>query len=296
MIRTDLALEAKELAGERGQQAGKLEGVRSEERERVGIKVTEVEILDGRGEKQLGKPRGRYVTLELERHGGRPVAEIGDMAQAVAEELGALLPEGKGGVVVAGLGNRYITPDAVGPRTVEHTLVTRHLRSHLPEHFEDFRSVAAIAPGVLGVTGMESMEVICGVCERVKPEFLLVVDALASRSAARLCSTVQLTDTGIAPGSGVGNSRAALNRETMGIPVIAVGVPTVVEAATLAADIVSASGGTAGEELFREAGGGLIVTPKDIDRQIDEISRLLGLGINMALHDMPLEEVSALIG
>ena len=189
-------------------------------------------------------------------------------------------------VLVVGLGNRAITPDNIGPGTLEYTLVTRHLVEGAPEYFADFRKVAAVEPGVLGTTGIESVEIIRAVVEKIRPDRVVAVDALASRSLSRLCRTVQIADTGIVPGSGVSNARAALSKETLGVDVIALGVPTVVDAATLAADMLEQSGGgQLQRDKLEEMGSAMIVTPREIDRSVRDIANLLGYGLNLALHD-----------
>ena len=202
-------------------------------------------------------------------------------ARAVGGELAQLMDgvPGRGLVLVVGLGNRAITPDAIGPKVHEHTLVTRHLVEQIPEHFGAFRPVASLSAGVLGATGMESGELVQAVCRRLKPACVVAVDALASRSLKRLCRTVQLSDTGIAPGSGVGTHRWALDRASLGVPVLAVGVPTVVDASTLAADLL-------GQEELPPLGEGrdLLVTPKDIDSQVDDLAKVIGYGISLALQ------------
>ena len=256
--RTDLALEAKEIWEEGAAEAAVLEGVEAASGEREGFHTETVRILDRRGEEALGKPAG-----------------------AVAGELAGLMegvPTG-GLALVVGLGNRAITPDALGPKVHDYTLVTRHLVEGCPEHFGGFRPVAALSAGVLGTTGMESGELVQAVCRRLKPACVVAVDALASRSLKRLCRTVQLSDTGIAPGSGVGNHRAALDRASLGVPVLAVGVPTVVDGATLAADLL----GTAELPPLGE-GRDLLVTPKDIDSQVSDLAKVIGYGIGLALH------------
>lgn len=186
---------------------------------------------------------------------------------------------------MVGLGNRAITPDNIGPKAADHTMVTRHLVEQVPEHFGAFRPVAALAAGVLGTTGVESGQLVRAVAERIRPACVLCVDALAARSVRRVCRTVQVADTGITPGSGVGNAREALNAQTLGVPVIAIGVPTVVDAATLTRDVLAQAGR---EELephaLGEAGGGLIVTPRDIDTQVHDLAKVIGYGINLALH------------
>ncbi len=291
-IRTDLALEARELWQQSAGQTTKLEGVRAREGERFGLPVTVVEVLDERGEKALGKGRGTYVTVELFGLARREKAVFARSVRAVAEQLRGLLGELKGDdcVLVAGLGNRAITPDCIGPEVCRHTLATRHLLEQLPEQFAGFRPVAVLAPGVLGTTGMESGETVKAVCAALRPARVVVVDALACRGVERLCSTVQLTDAGIAPGSGVGNRRAALDRESLGIPVAAIGVPTVIDGATLAADLTGQAvpEGAPGREL--------LVTPRDIDSRAADIAKVIGYAIDLALHPgVELEELELLL-
>lgn len=285
--RTDLAVEAHDLWKESAVRETTLPGVRARDDTREGYPVTRVEILDHQGARALGKPEGQYVTLELSGLERREPEALPRAVRAIAAELTALLGSlpAQAPVLVVGLGNRAITPDAIGPKTVEHTLVTRHLVSGAPEHFAAFRPVAALAAGVLGTTGVESGELALAVAERIRPSCIIAVDALASRSLKRVCRTVQLSDTGISPGSGVGNHRHALDRSTLGVPVLAVGVPTVVDAATLAADVLSEAGGAdLDPEALMGAGDGLIVTPKDIDAQMADLSKVLGYAITLALQ------------
>lgn len=291
--RTDLAVEAAQLWRERGG-TGKLPGVESKETKREGYPVTTVKILDCRGEEALGKPTGTYVTLTLEGLARRESDAFGRAARAVAAELTPLLKLSKGApALVVGLGNRSITPDDIGPKAADHTMVTRHLVEQVPEHFGSFRPVAALAAGVLGTTGVESGELVKAVAEKIRPGCIIAVDALASRSMDRVCTTVQLANTGIVPGSGVGNHRAALNRETLGVPVIAVGVPTVVDAGTLAADILAEAGQEGLDpEALAGAGEGLMVTPRDIDQRVADLVKVIGYGINLALQPgLTIEDV-----
>ena len=194
-------------------------------------------------------------------------------------------------MLVAGLGNRAITPDAVGPRVHDCTLVTRHLVGRMPEQFGHLRPVASVSAEVMGSTGLESQELVASVCQSIRPCCVIAVDALASRSLDRLCRTVQLADTGISPGSGVGNHRAALDEESLGVPVLAIGVPTVVEGATLAADLLGC------DRLPQSAPGrDILVTPRDIDRQVADLSKILGYAISMALQPgLGLEELELLL-
>lgn len=291
--RTDLAIEAQELWRESAGELTALPGVKAGNSLREGIPVDTVQVLDQEGERALGKPAGNYVTLTLEGVASREEDIFGRAVRAVAGELAGLLertaPEGL--VLVAGLGNRDITPDAIGPQVRRHTLVTRHLVRQMPEHFGQLRPVASLAAEVLGATGVESGELVRAACRELQPACVVAVDALASRSLFRLCRTVQLSDTGIVPGSGVGNHRLGLTRESLGVPVIAVGVPTVVDAATLAADLLDTQ-----ELPDLGAEGALLVTPKDIDSQVADLSKIIGYGVSMALQPgISLEELDLLL-
>lgn len=285
--RTDLAVEAREIWNESAEKQTRLSGVEARDYDRAGCPVTHVRILDDEGARALGKPVGAYVTVEVSSlsHGQPDV--FAHTVQALAEELRPLLGLKPGDkALVAGLGNRDITPDAVGPLAMEHIMVTRHLVEKLPDMFGHMRPVAAMTPGVLGSTGIESADIIRGVIDKARPDVLVMVDALASRKLSRVCNTVQLADTGIVPGSGVGNARAALNRETLGLPVIAVGVPTVVDAATLCVDMLEEAGAAAVDpEALAPYGGGMIVTPKEIDEYVKDIAKVVGYAINLAMHD-----------
>ena len=291
--RTDLAMEARELWQEQAGKADALPGVEARDGLRDGIPVNTVRVLDRQGEQALGKPQGTYITLTLEGLASREEGVFPRCVQAVAAELTELLqPVPKDGLVlVAGLGNRAITPDAVGPKVHQNTLVTRHLVRQMPEHFGALRPVASLAAEVMGATGMESGELVRAVCEKLRPACVVAVDALASRSLKRLCRTVQLTDTGITPGSGVGNHRMGLTRETLGAPVIALGVPTVVDGATLAADLLGLD-----ELPSLDRDRDLLVTPKDIDSQVNDLAKVIGYGLSMALQPgLGLEELELLL-
>lgn len=290
--RTDLALEARELWQEGAGDQGRLEGVASFQGERDGFPCHTVDILNETGAQALGKPAGRYATLTMDGLARRERDAFGRAARAVAGELTALMgslpPQAP--VLVVGLGNRAITPDAVGPQVQAHTLATRHLVAAMPEQFGAFRPVAALAAGVLGTTGMESGELVQAVCRAVRPAWVIAVDALAARSVERLCRTIQLSNAGIVPGSGVGNHRFALDEQTLGVPVAAIGVPTVVYGATLAADLLGH------EPQGLGAAGDLLVTPKDIDSQVADLSKVIGYGINLALQpQLSVEDVELLL-
>lgn len=295
--RTDLALETRELHAK----PGKPDGILSEEREENGVHVTAMRVLPGGEEQAGGKPAGTYITVEIGDvwNLGTQTDAFVEAASVLAKELRRLLPQERGCVLVAGLGNDRITSDSIGPRVVNGVLVTRHIRVLDKSLFESagFGELAAVAPGVLGQTGIESAEIIRSVVERIHPSCVIAIDALASRRLSRLASTVQLSDTGICPGSGVSNTRTALSGETLGIPVISIGVPTVVDAGTLAYDLLEELAEKEGypadlpmfdkvvEKLLTGAGKDFFITPRDSDTIASGASRLIAAGINLALHD-----------
>ena len=308
--RTDLAVEAHQLWREGAQDASSMSGVRAEEGMRKGFPVTTVTVSTSEAAQALGKPPGVYVTLELDGLLRREEEAFRRAAEAVAESLRPLLPE-DGPALVIGLGNRAVTPDLIGPLTVDHLLVTRHLVEQVPEHFGTLRPVAAAAPGVLASTGMESSLVARALAEELKPACVIAVDALASRSLDRLCRTVQLSDTGVIPGSGVGNHRAALDRESLGVPVLTVGVPTVVDGTTLALDLLERAGPTGADPAGANSGGSgrtsldraglpvggdFFVTPREVDQRVADLSKVLGYGVSLALNpSLTVDELTMLL-
>lgn len=280
-IRTDLALEALESAVKA---SGEQTGVDKSEYDIEGFKVTKIEITNHEGEEALGKPIGKYVTIDLGALMRREEDAFPRACKAVASVISELAGTDKKALtLIAGLGNRLITPDAVGPIASENIVATRHLIESTPEYFGDYRPVATISPGVLGLTGVETGEIIKGVMDKISPQVVIAVDALAARRLSRLLKTIQLSDTGIVPGSGVGNARFALTKENLGVPVIAIGVPTVVDGQTLASDIEEQTGIVQCEALddLKEP---VVVTTKDIDREVGDVARVIGYGINLALH------------
>ncbi|WP_027407861.1 GPR endopeptidase [Anoxybacteroides tepidamans] len=246
-VRTDLAVEAHEIAIEerleqKSEASSQVEGVVIHDREVDGIKLSYVEVNDD-GAKSIGKKAGMYVTIEAQGIRSQDTELQKKVEEVFAKEFHAFLrrlniPD-KASCLVVGLGNDNVTPDALGPLTVENLLITRHLFQLQPESVEEgFRPVSAIAPGVMGTTGIETSDIIRGVVEKTKPDFVVVIDALAARSIERVNATIQISDTGIHPGSGVGNKRKELSKETLGIPVIAIGVPTVVDAVSITSDTI----------------------------------------------------------
>jgi len=284
ITRTDLALEGVEQLRQGGD-ISRLDGVCAAEYTRHGYGVTDVRVATKQAAEAVGKPEGRYVTIDLRPYFRR---EEGFFARAVgclASELRTLLP-GVGEdwpVLVAGLGNRGMTADAVGPLALESLLVTRHMVRSLPRQFRGFTPVSALAPGVLAATGMEALELLRGAVQATGCAAVIAVDALAARSRERLCATVQLGDTGLIPGSGVGNHRKAIDKTTLGVPVVAVGVPTVIAAHLLG------DGQPEDDPLF--------LTPRDIDGKVRELGRVIGYGVTLALQEgLSVEDVTGLLG
>lgn len=292
--RTDLALEAREMHGEDS-------GIIVREEKRDGFNVVYAEVLQGEGERISGKRAGHYITVEVGKDWMRERAAFEAASYLLASELRRLLPNDNGCVLVVGLGNIEITPDSLGPRVVRELLVTRHIEGMDPSLFESagFASVAAVSPGVLAQTGIESAEIVESVCGAVKPKCVILIDSLASRRLNRLASTVQLSDVGLSPGSGVFNRRAALDEATLGVPVISLGVPMVVDAATLASDLLEEhkGGEDAGfaaviERILEGNGREMFVTPKENDVIAKQTARLLASALNVALHQMEINEIS----
>lgn len=276
--RSDLAVEAAENLSVSGG-ADRLEGVRQSRYLRQGYHITAMAVSTRQASAALGRPVGRYVTVDLRPYEVHRCDFFPKGVQCIAAELRSLLPlPAKAPVLVAGLGNRRMTADAVGPLALESLLITRHL----PSLLGDFTPVMALPTAVLAQTGMETLELLRSVVRETKPAAVIVIDALAAGSRDRLCATVQLSDTGLTPGSGVGNHRSALNTQTLGVPTIAVGVPTVMDAADLGAE---------------EGRQPLFVTPRDIDSRVAELSRLIGYSVTLALQpQLTMEDITGLLG
>ncbi|HIV68541.1 MAG TPA: GPR endopeptidase [Candidatus Butyricicoccus stercorigallinarum] len=272
-FRTDLALEVLENGGQTAHAV-------QTETQLEGFRLTRVRLTREDG----GRPPGRYETLSLDGLLRREEDAFARACRAVAQTLRRLAPplDPRAPVLVIGLGNRAVTPDALGPLCCQNVLATRHLVERSPAQFRAFRPVAVLAPGVLGTTGVETGEIVAGVIAHVRPALVLAVDALAARRLSRLMRTLQLTDTGIVPGSGVGNARTALTGQALGVPVLALGVPTVVDGATLAADIARQSGASC--EALDDLRTPVLVTTRDVDQQVADAARVIGYGVNLFLH------------
>lgn len=308
-FRTDLADERRDLYRKANSIENEVNGVETEvEDVNEKIKVTRVKITNEEGEQAIGKPKGDYITIDIKKINLLTDEELEESSKILAEELKKLIGEKiefKDDVLIVGLGNEEVTPDALGPNVIKNVEVTRHIINYLPQYIdENARPVSAIAPGVLGTTGIETLEIIKGVIEHIKPKLLIVIDALASRSMERISSTIQISNTGIVPGAGVGNTRKEISINTLGIPVIAIGIPTVVETAVVVNDALNIFI----EKLQQEAKSNdylnelkekdnyeeikeallpkefnFIVTPKEIDELVLSMSEVVAKGINMAL-------------
>jgi spore protease len=306
-IRTDLAVESAQLA--RVKDSKEIEGViqqRSEPKE--GMVVFSVEITTPEGEKRMGKPVGKYISMDLDDPFGRGETFLEETAKEFSGHIRSVLDpvvQGDATVLIIGLGNRDVTPDSLGPLVTEKVLVTRHMKDSVPVELSgDLHSVCALAPGVLGVTGMETAEIVRGITDKVKPAAIIAIDALAARSLGRIASSVQVSNTGIRPGSGLGNRRKGLDQESMGVPVIAIGVPMVVYASTIVHDTVEQvltdmqvgpeDAGSMLDFVHKKAVdemGDMVVTPKEVDELVEKCAGVVADALNMALHeDITLED------
>lgn len=320
-IRTDLAIEAREMIEEKQDKVGgEPNGVKVETEEGDFYTLTKVSILNDEGSQAMGKPMGEYITIESQKLKENAVDCHEVLIKLLAEQLRKLAQTKEYEcILVAGLGNWNITPDALGPKVISRILVTRHLKGTLPEEIDEtVRPVAAISPGVMGLTGVETGEIIKGLVEKINPSLLIAIDALAARRSSRINATIQMSDTGVAPGAGVGNKRMMLSKETLGIPVIAIGVPTVVDAATLVNDtmdrilasmIDQTEEGSSFYQMLQDLEEeekytmiteildpyteNMFVTPKEVDAVIDRLSNIIANGINIALHPgITMEDIS----
>ena len=307
-FRTDLALERREIY-QKIKKIHQIDGIESTEEEKnENLRVTRVKITNENGEKSIGKPIGNYITIDIKKLKIAGEEEIQKTSETLSEELKNLIDkhtDKQGEILVVGLGNIYVTPDALGPKVINEIDVTRHIIKYLPQYIDEgTRPVSAISPGVLGTTGIETVEILKGIVDNIKPKLLIAIDALASRSIERISSSIQISDTGIVPGAGVGNTRQEISQRTLNIPVIAIGIPTVVELATLVSDGIDIFidrlqnkaksndylNKLQQEDKYEEVKEALnvgeynmIVTPKEIDELIENMKNIVARGINFAV-------------
>ena len=307
-FRTDMAIERNDIYKKQNNIENQIDGIETEEEEKDQIKISRVKILNEQGEKALAKSKGDYVTLDVKNIKTVDEEGIEKIAEILGDELREIIKKhisDTEDILVVGLGNLYVTPDALGPKVVPEIQVTRHILQYMPSAMpEDTRPVSAISPGVLGITGIETMEILKGIVDNIKPKMLIVIDALASRSIERISSSIQIADTGIVPGAGVGNTRKEISIKTLGIPVIALGIPTVVDLASITNDCIDLFIESLQQkamsndylnklrekdnyEEIKEAlipkDYNMIVTPKEIDKLIENMSKIVSKGINMSL-------------
>ena len=307
-FRTDLALERRDIY-QKNNSLKEIDGIEStEEQINDNIKVSRVRITNQNGENAIGKPIGNYITIDVKKLKVATDEDIQKTAETLTNELKKIIDmhtDKQGDILIVGLGNIYVTPDALGPKVINEIDVTRHIINYLPQYVEEgTRPVSAISPGVLGTTGIETVEILKGIVENTKPKLLIVIDALASRSIERISSTIQISDTGIVPGAGVGNTRQEISQGSLGIPVVAIGIPTVVELATLVSDGIDIFidrlqekaesneylNKLQQEDKYEEVKEALnvgeynmIVTPKEIDDLIENMKDVVARGINFAV-------------
>ena len=308
-FRTDLASERRDIYQKANNIENQIDGIESEQEDvDENIKIERVKITNENGEQAIGKPIGNYITIDVKKLKIAQEEEIKKAAEVVSKELKKIIDihiNKQDEILVVGLGNIYVTPDSLGPKVINEIEVTRHIINYLPQYVEEgTRMVSAIAPGVLGTTGIETLEILKGIIDNIKPKLLIVIDALASRSIERISSTVQISDTGIVPGAGVGNKRQEISKRTLNLPVISLGIPTVVETAVLVNDSLDLFITKLQEEAksneylnnlkeednyeeIKEALNpkeyNLIVTPKEIDQLIENMKDVVSMGINMSL-------------
>ena len=308
-FRTDLASERRDIFKKANSIENEINGIESQkENLNENISVERVKITNEEGQNAIGKPIGNYITMDIKQLRIAQDEDIEKASEILSNELKKIVDshiDKQGEILVVGLGNIYVTPDALGPKVINEIEVTRHVIKYLPQYVEEgTREISAISPGVLGTTGIETLEILKGIVENVKPKIIIVIDALASRSIERISSTIQLSDTGIVPGAGVENTRAEISEKTLKVPVIALGIPTVVETAVLVNDCLD----LLIEKLQEEAKSNdmlnkikqednykeikealmpkeynLIVTPKEIDDLIENMKDVVAMGINNSL-------------
>lgn len=291
-IRTDIALESRDFFISTSK-SKEIDGVIYEKKYVKKFEITKVKIINENGENILGKPIGKYITFDADRYIKRENNSFNDACCILKSILNDMLYNYDiSSALIVGLGNKAITSDALGPIAAENVLITRHLIDNKIKYFEKMHRVSSVVPGVLASTGIETGEIVKAVSENIGASIIIVVDALASRSIKRICNTIQISNTGIIPGSGVGNYRNAINFETMGIPVIAIGVPTVVYANTLINDIASNANIEIDYNIISDYCDDLIFTPRDIDINVKDMGKLIGYGLNAALNNLSVNEIT----
>lgn len=288
MPKTDLAIETHEFNVEKG----KDDGINVETYMLKGIEITKVTIFKGRGEEISGKKAGLYITADIGEFHLKPIDEFEKIAICLSTLIGELIPQGDGCVLVAGVGNEEIISDAIGPKTASGVIATRHIKMLKEDLYKSLKlsETVSIQTGVMGNTGIESAEIVSSIVEKIKPKCVIAIDSLASRRLSRLATTVQISNAGISPGAGVANRRLELTYDILGVPVIAMGIPTVVDAFTLVWDLTE---GEECRELCKEKNN-FYVAPKESDSIIKSASKLLSTSINMALHGLSLSELADL--
>ena len=304
MLRTDLAIEAKELYHENVGDITEIEGIKARSEEIEGVTVSYVEVMNETGSKNIGKPVGNYYTIEIPQFRQLGYAYYYLATELLSAELKKILPDmKKKTALVIGLGNRHITSDALGPFVVDKLIVTRHLFELASEKIGKLGSLCAVSPSVLGLTGIETSEIVKGICQKVEPGAVILVDALASRKTDRVATTIQMSDTGLNPGAGIGNHRKEITKAYLGVPVISIGVPMVVDVLTVAYDSVCELGNPVSQAILdnlaekkQGENTSFIVTPKDIDKLTSQMANIISSAINITFHDIEIEDIDSYLG
>lgn len=291
LFRTDMAIERRDLYKNANKVEDEIKGIECEEEKKSDIKITRVKITNKDGEKALDRKIGSYITIDIKRMANITTEKEEEIIKTFSKELKSIINKNaqpQDEILIVGLGNLYATPDSLGSKVVQNIEITRHIKIYLPNAIDpNTRSVSAITPGVLGTTGVETIEIVKGIVDNIKPKLVIAIDSLCSKNIDRINKSIQISDTGIIPGGGVGNKQEELSQETLGIPVIGVGVPTVLDAATIVIDTLNSCNikvpDTEIIQNMKLNNFNFIVTPKEIDSLIESMSTIISEGINLSL-------------
>lgn len=290
-FRTDMAVERRDLYKNANKIEDEIDGIECEEEKIDNINITRVKIKDEEGERALNKKRGNYITIDVKKINNISMEDEQKIIDTVTKELKKIIDmhvQKEEEVLVVGLGNLYSTPDSLGSKVVQNIEITRHIKIYLPNYIDkSTRSISAVTPGVLGTTGIETLEIVKGIVDNIKPKLIIAIDSLCSKNIDRINKSIQISDTGIVPGGGVGNAREELSKESLGVPVVALGIPTVLDAATIVINTLNLCDIEVSEEEIIDKMNlnnfNFIVTPKEIDSLIENMTNIVSESINISL-------------
>lgn len=290
-FRTDMAVERRDLYKNANKIEDEINGIECEEEREENVTITRVKIKDKEGENALKKKKGNYITIDVKKINNISIEDEEEIINILTKELKKIVDihvKKDEEILIVGLGNLFSTPDSLGAKVVQNIEITRHVKLYLPNYIDkNTRSVSAVTPGVLGTTGIETLEIVKGIVDNIKPKLIIAIDSLCSKNIDRINKSIQISDTGIVPGVGVGNAREEISKETLGIPVIALGVPTVLDAATIVIEALNICDVNFSENdiisKMKLNNFNFIVTPKEIDELIDNMSTIISEGINQAV-------------